>query len=88
MQDSSAERPNMTDAIWDLRYALQLQRVTRNREGHGYSIIDAFIGAATAYRSGLAFFLLSDQGRQYPHIDGSEPNVIQGSTNQRFGSAK
>lgn len=44
LQEDGVDRPNMSDVVWDLEYALQLQQTVVCREPHEYSVTDVASG--------------------------------------------
>ena len=90
LKDSGADRPNMCNVLWDLKYALQLQRVTRQREGYGDSIIDASLEfpLPIVQYSPSPSFLIKEYDIPTESGDGSAPTASQVFSQLRIGDAR
>ena len=79
LRESGVDRPNMCDVLWDLKYALQLQLVTKHRYGCGDIIIDASLELPLpiVLRLPSPSFLIEEDDVPPESVEGSEPTASQ-----------
>ncbi|KAK4579280.1 hypothetical protein RGQ29_029094 [Quercus rubra] len=62
LKENGAERPTMLDVLWDLEYALQLQKTAVQGVPHGDSTTNAILGLHLTQNLGLLPDIILDEG--------------------------
>ncbi|KAF5738233.1 receptor-like protein kinase [Tripterygium wilfordii] len=87
LQDYGADRPAMGDVLWDLEYALQLQKTARHREPHEDSVTVTNASAAVAM-SHVPDFSSTSFANEKDSIPILENNSSSRSTSEVFSSLR